>query len=162
MLYAGATVQEEVGLRGAETLVNTINPDISFALDEGVAGDTPGMKEKEGHTNLGKGPLLGFFDRSMIPHPKLRDFVVSIAEEHSIPYQIDIMPGGGTDAGKFHLGYQGVPTLVVSVPARYIHSHVSIVHRDDLDHAVELLYEVIKKLDENVVQQIREINGKIH
>ncbi|MCM3595502.1 M42 family metallopeptidase [Metabacillus idriensis] len=162
VLYAGATVQEEVGLRGAQTLVNKVNPDISFALDVGVAGDTPGMKEKEGHTELGKGPLLGFFDASMIPHPKLRDFVVGVAKELSIPYQVDIMPGGGTDGGKFHLGYQGVPTLVVSVPARYIHSHVSIVHKDDLDHSVELLYQVIKRLDEKTLKLITEMNGEIH
>ncbi|MGP1909865.1 M42 family metallopeptidase [Metabacillus sp. JX24] len=161
ILYAGATVQEEVGLRGAQTLVNTVKPDISFALDVGVAGDTPGMKD-EGHTELGKGPLIGFFDASMIPHLKLRNFVTDIAGKNGIPYQVDIMPGGGTDGGKFHLGYEGVPTVVVSVPSRYIHSHVSVVHRDDLDHAAELLYQVIKQLDEKTVRQLTEIDGNLH
>lgn len=154
-VFCGATVQEEVGLRGAETLSNRISPDIAFALDVGVAGDTPGMSHKDGHSKLGAGPLLGFYDRSMIPHLNLRDFVIDTAKEHNIPYQTDIMPGGGTDAGKFHMAHNGVPSMVVSVPARYIHSHVSMVHRDDLDNAVKLLVELIKKLDEANVKQIK-------
>ncbi|WNB91508.1 M42 family metallopeptidase [Bacillus sp. NEB1478] len=162
ILYAGATVQEEVGLRGAQTLANTIKPDIAFALDVGVAADTPGMSQQEGASELGNGPLLGFFDATMIPHPKLRDFVVGIAKQHRIPFQIDIMTGGGTDAGKFHLAYGGIPTLVLSVPSRYIHSHVSMVNRDDLDHAVKLLTECIKMLDQETVNRIKEMNGSIH
>lgn len=81
VVYAGATVQEEVGLRGAQTLAHTITPDIAFALDVGFAGDTPGMNHKEGHSKLGAGPLLGFYDVSMIPHLKLRDFVIQTAKE---------------------------------------------------------------------------------
>ncbi|PYZ91934.1 peptidase M28 [Salipaludibacillus keqinensis] len=153
-LYSGATVQEEVGLRGAETLVNMVEPSIAFATDVGVAGDIPGMNQEETGLSLGKGPILSFMDRSMIPHRKLRDFVVETAKENRIPYQTDIMAGGGTDAGKFHIAYKGVPTMVVSVPARYIHSHVSIVHHDDLDHAIDLLCEVIKKLDKDTIHGI--------
>lgn len=155
IVFAGATVQEEVGLRGAETLAHSVAPDIAFALDVGVAGDTPGMSHKEGHSSLGAGPLLGFFDRSMIPHLKLRDFVIETAKENQIPYQIDIMPGGGTDAGKIHTAFSGIPTMVVSVAARYIHSHVSIVHRDDLNNAVRLLVQLVKKLDHHAVQRIK-------
>lgn len=154
-LYSGATVQEEVGLRGAETLAYMVKPDIAFATDVGVAGDTPGMNQDEAGLQLGKGPILYFMDRSMIPHRKLRDLVQETAKENSIPYQIDIMSGGGTDAGRFHVANNGVPTMVVSVPARYIHSHVSVVHDDDLENAVELLCEVIKKLDNSTVKQIK-------
>ncbi|UFJ39085.1 M42 family metallopeptidase [Brevibacillus humidisoli] len=154
-VYAGATVQEEVGLRGAQTLANTIAPDIAFALDVGVAGDTPGMNQKEGHSRLGAGPLLGFYDTSMIPHLNLRDLVIETARKHRIPYQIDLMPGGGTDAGKIHTANRGVPTMVVSVAARYIHSHVSIVHRDDLEHSIRLLVELIKILDHSMVERIK-------
>jgi endoglucanase len=157
-LYLGATVQEEVGLRGAETLANMIQPDIAFATDVGVASDIPGMNQEETSLELGKGPILCFMDRSMIPHRKLRDFVVETAKEKSIPYQIDIMTGGGTDAGKFHVAHHGIPTMVVSVPARYIHSHVSVVHYDDLEHAVDLLCEVIKKLDQTTVKQLISLN----
>jgi putative aminopeptidase FrvX len=154
-VFCGATVQEEVGLRGAQTLAHQISPDIAFALDVGVAGDTPGMSHQEGHSQLGAGPLLGFYDSSMIPHLPLRDFVIETAKANKIPYQIDIMPGGGTDAGKIHLAQNGVPSMVISVAARYIHSHVSIVHRDDLDNAVKLLVELIAKLDETTVSRIK-------
>ncbi|WP_202077338.1 M42 family metallopeptidase [Caldalkalibacillus salinus] len=154
-VFAGASVQEEVGLRGAGTLTHKVNPDIGFALDVGVAGDTPGMKEKDSNTKLGDGPLIGFLDRSMIPHRPLRDFVVDIAKSNDIPYQIEIMEGGGTDAGRIHTTLEGVPSLVVSVPSRYIHSHVSVVHRDDLDHAVELLVQVAKQLDATAVEKIK-------
>lgn len=160
-VFCGATVQEEVGLRGAVTLSHQISPDIAFALDVGVAGDTPGMSQKEGHSKLGGGPLLGFYDSSMIPHLNLRDFVIDTAKEHHIPYQTDIMPGGGTDAGKFHMTHNGVPSMVISVPARYIHSHVSIVSRDDLDLAVKLLVALIKKLDEKTVKEIKGMDRRI-
>lgn len=159
IVYAGATVQEEVGLRGAETLSHRISPDIAFALDVGVAGDTPGMSHKEGHSALGAGPLLGFYDRSMIPHRALRDLVLETAKENRIPYQTDIMPGGGTDAGKIHTAKDGVPTMVISVPARYIHSHVSIVHRDDLDNSVRLLVALVKKLNQSTVEKMKGMDG---
>ncbi|NGQ95904.1 M42 family metallopeptidase [Brevibacillus sp. SYP-B805] len=160
IVYAGATVQEEVGLRGAETLAHTIAPDIAFALDVGVAEDTPGMSGKEEHIRLGAGPLLGFYDRSMIPHLHLRDFVIETARENGIPYQIEIMPGGGTDAGKFHTVNRGIPSMVIGVAARYIHSHVSVVHRDDLDNAVRLLVALIKRLDETAVQHIKGMGSR--
>jgi putative aminopeptidase FrvX len=98
----------------------------------------------------------------MIPHLKLRDFVVQTAKENRIPYQIDIMPGGGTDGGKFHTAYQGIPSMVIGVPARYIHSHVSIVHLDDLDNAVKLVIELVKKLDEATVKSIKGMGEKLH
>lgn len=160
--YCGATVQEEVGLRGAQTLVQTIAPDIAFAVDVGVAADTPGMEGKGGRNKLGGGLTLGFYDASMIPHLKLRDFVVSTAKEHGIPYQIEIMPGGGTDAGKFHTAYQGIPSMVIGVAARYIHSHASVIHRDDLEGAVKLLTVLINKLDADSVNEIKEMDGSIH
>jgi putative aminopeptidase FrvX len=161
-IFCGATVQEEVGLRGAQTLVQTIAPDIAFAVDVGVAGDTPGMDPKDGLNKLGQGPMLGFFDGSMIPHLKLRDFVVNAAKENGIPYQIGFMPGGGTDAGRFHTAFQGIPTMVIGVAARYIHSNVSVIHRDDLDQAVQLLTLIIQKLDSDSVTRIKGLDGRLH
>jgi putative aminopeptidase FrvX len=154
-VIAGATVQEEVGLRGASTTPWKVEPDIAFALDVGVAEDNPG-NEGTNKARLGKGPLITFLDATMIPHLKLRDFVVGVAEKHGIPYQIDTMVGGGTDAGRFHLFQRGVPSLVIGVAARYIHSHVSMISRSDLEHAVRLLTETVKALDE------RQMNEFLH
>jgi endoglucanase len=153
-VIAGATVQEEVGLRGATTSPWLAEPDIAFALDVGVAEDNPG-NEGTNKARLGKGPLITFLDATMIPHIALRNYVVEVAEKHKIPYQIDTMLGGGTDAGRFHLFKRGVPSLVIGVAARYIHSHVSMVSKKDLDHAVRLLTEVIKGLDGAKVEEFK-------
>lgn len=152
-VYAGATVQEEVGLRGATTLVRTVRPDIAIALDVGVAEDTPGM-EAESKVTLGKGPLIGFYDATMVPHRGMRETVVQVAKESHLPYQIEMMSGGGTDAGKFHLYGQGVPSIVIGVPARYIHSHVSIIHRDDLENGIKLIKTFVQKLDDSQLADI--------
>jgi len=156
-VYGVATVQEEVGLRGAQTSVNAVGPDISFAVDVGIAGDTPGIKKEDVQSKLGGGPQLLLYDASMIPHRGLRDFVVDVAEECKIPYQFDMMAGGGTDAGKMHLHNKGVPSLVVSIATRYIHSHAAILHRDDFENAVQLLVEVIKRLDQSKLNEIRSV-----
>ncbi|MGA8941868.1 MAG: M42 family metallopeptidase [Thermoactinomyces sp.] len=146
-VIAGATVQEEVGLRGATTAPRLVEPDIAFALDVGIAEDQPGSEGKN-KAKLGKGPLITFLDATMIPNLSLRNYVVEVAKKTGIPYQVDTMTGGGTDAGQFHLYGKGVPSLVIGVAARYIHSHVSMVSKFDLDGAVQLLVEVIKDLDE--------------
>lgn len=153
-VYGVGTVQEEVGLRGAQTSANSIKPDIAFAVDVGIAGDTPGVTADEASSKIGAGPQILLFDASMVPHTGLRDFVIEVAEEEKIPYQYDTMPGGGTDAGRFHLNERGVPSLVIGIATRYIHSHAGILHRDDFDHAVNLIVKVIQRLDENKVKEI--------
>ncbi|WP_236838587.1 M42 family metallopeptidase [Caldalkalibacillus salinus] len=153
-VYGVGTVQEEVGLRGAQTSAHVVQPDIAFAVDVGIAGDTPGVKPDEALAKMGKGPQLLIYDASMIGHKDLRDFVVNVAEENDIPFQYDYVPGGGTDAGKMHLTGNGVPSLAIGIATRYIHSHAAILHRDDFENAVNLLVEVIKKLDEQTVKQI--------
>ena len=153
-VYGVGTVQEEVGLRGAQTSANSIKPDIAFAVDVGIAGDTPGVTADEASSKIGAGPQILLYDASMVPHTGLRDFVIEVAEEEKIPYQYDTMPGGGTDAGRFHLNERGVPSLVIGIATRYIHSHAGILHRDDFDHTVNLLVKVIKRLDENKVKEI--------
>ncbi|WP_425467142.1 M42 family metallopeptidase [Pseudalkalibacillus caeni] len=152
IVYAGATVQEEVGLRGATTAPYIIEPDVAFALDVGVAQDGPGGNENK--PGLGKGPIVTFLDATMIPNTRFRDLVVDTAEKHNIPYQPDVMTGGGTDAGKFHLFKNGVPSIVIGVPSRYIHSHVSMISKKDLENAAKLLVEVIKQLDEPKMKSI--------
>ena len=153
-VYGVGTVQEEVGLRGAQTSANVVNPDIAFAVDTCVAGDTPGVTEDKASSKLGKGVAIAIYDASMIPHTKLRNFVIDTAEKNNIPYQLEFTEGGGTDAGKIHIHSHGVPSLVISIPTRYIHSHNSIIHRDDYEAAIRLLVAVIKSLDENQYREL--------
>lgn len=153
-VYGVGTVQEEVGLRGARTASYKIQPDIGFAVDVGIAGDTPGISEKEAQAKTGKGPQILIYDGSMVSHKKLREFVTDVADETGIPYQYDHIGGGGTDAGAIHLTTQGVPSIVISIPTRYIHTHASILHRDDFEHAVQLIVEVSKRLTAEQVQAI--------
>lgn len=153
-VYGVGTVQEEVGLRGARTAAYAIQPDIGFAVDVGIAGDTPGVSNKEAQAKMGKGPQILLYDGSMVSHKKLRDFVTDVADELNIPYQFDHLSGGGTDAGAIHLTTQGVPSIVISIPTRYIHSHAGILHRDDFDHAVRLIVETSKRLTADQVKEI--------
>ncbi len=154
-VIAGGTVQEEVGLRGATTLSHAVQPDISIALDVGIAADVPGMREDETHGKLGGGPVVLLYDASMVPSLKLRDLVVQTAEQNHIPIQFDTMAGGGTDAGRFHIHAAGVPSLVLGFATRYIHSHAALIHRDDMENAARLLAKVIQRLDGTTVQAIK-------
>lgn len=154
-VFAVGTVQEEVGLRGAQTATYTVNPDIAIAVDVGIAGDTPGVKEQDAQSKIGAGPQILIYDGSMIPNPSLRNLFVETAREQGIPFQYDAMPGGGTDAGRMHLNRMGVPSIVISIATRYIHSNAAILHRDDIDHAVRLIAAVIQKLDQDTVDQIK-------
>jgi putative aminopeptidase FrvX len=151
-LYSGAVVQEEVGLRGAATSANMIQPDIFFALDAGPANDIPGVKEGFGH--IGKGALLRIYDRSMITHKGLRDFILDTAEAENIPYQFFISQGG-TDAGRVHISGNGVPSAVIGICARYIHSHAAIAHVDDYAAAKQLLVTLVKKMDRSTLDTIK-------
>lgn len=155
-VFGVGTVQEEVGLRGAQTSVNVINPHIALVIDTCVAGDTPGVTEDLAASKLGKGVAISVYDASMIPHSKLRDFAINVAEQCKIPYQLEFTEGGGTDAGKIHLHSYGVPSLVLSIPTRYIHSHNSIIHREDYEAAVKLVMEIIKKLDHAQYKELLE------
>ncbi|MBO2520973.1 MAG: peptidase M28 [Firmicutes bacterium] len=153
-VYGVATVQEEVGLRGAATSTYAVEPDIAFALDTGIAGDTPGVAPHEAQEKLGKGPAILIYDASLVPHRRLRDFVLDVAEEAGIPVQFEAMPGGGTDAGRMHLFGRGVPSLAIAVPVRYIHSHAGVVHLDDIENTARLMVEVIRRLDAGRVKEI--------
>lgn len=154
IVYGVGTVQEEVGLRGAKTAAQKINPDIAFGVDVGIAGDTPGVTEKEALSKMGKGPQIILYDASMVSHKGLRDLVTDTADELNIPYQFDSVPGGGTDSGSIHLTHDGVPALSITIATRYIHSHAAMLHRDDYENAVKLIIEVIKRLDRETVNKL--------
>ncbi|WP_096436018.1 M42 family metallopeptidase [Alteribacter populi] len=153
-VYGVGTVQEEVGLRGARTSAHHIQPDIGFGVDVGIAGDTPGVTDKDAMSTMGEGPQIIMYDASMVSHKGLRDFVTDTADDKEIPYQFDYVPGGGTDSGAIHLTANGVPALSITIATRYIHTHAAILHRDDFENAVKLIVEVIKKLDKDTVNKI--------
>ncbi|GGC93400.1 peptidase M28 [Thalassobacillus devorans] len=153
-VYGVGTVQEEVGLRGARTSAHAINPDIAFGVDVGIAGDTPGVSDKDASSKMGEGPQIILYDASMVSHKGLRDLVTDTADEKEIPYQFDAIAGGGTDSGAIHLTANGVPALSITIATRYIHSHAAMLHRDDFENAVKLIVEVIKKLDADTVKEI--------
>lgn len=154
-VYGVGTVQEEVGLRGAGTSAHMIAPDIAFGVDVGIAGDTPGVADKEADSKLGEGPQIILYDASMVSHKGLRDLVVKTAEENKIPFQYSSMAGGGTDSGAIHLTHNGVPALSITIATRYIHSNAAMLHRDDFENAVKLIIEVIKNFDNDQLEAVR-------
>lgn len=151
ILYAGATVQEEVGLRGAGTAANMIEPDVFFTADVGPAGDTPGMKD--GFGELGKGVVIRIYDRSMIPLPAMRDFLLDTAESMNIPYQFFVSQGG-TDAGRVHQTGIGVPSAAIGICGRYIHSNVTVVDKEDIKAAKAFAIALVKNLDQSTYETI--------
>jgi putative aminopeptidase FrvX len=146
-----ATVMEEVGLRGATTSVEAVNPDVAIVLESDIAGDVPGITEDQSAVKLGKGPTVVLFDARMIPNLRLRDLMMDTARELSLPLQTSALEGGATDGAAIHLHKTGVPTVVIGVPARHIHSHSGIIHRDDYDAALALIVAVLRKLDSATV-----------
>lgn len=153
-VYAAATVMEEVGLRGATTSVRSIDPDVAIILESDIAGDVPGIKPEESAIKLGGGPTVLIYDARMIPNLRLRDLVIETAQELDIPLQISFVEAGATDGGAIHLHATGVPTVVMGVAARHIHSHSSILHRSDYDRAVRLLVALIQRLDRQTVHAL--------
>ncbi|OHR67994.1 peptidase M28 [Bacillus sp. HMSC76G11] len=152
-LYSGATVQEEVGLRGAQTAANMIQPDLFFALDASPANDMSGAKHEFGQ--LGKGALLRILDRTMVTHRGMREFVLDTAESNNIPYQYFVSQGG-TDAGRVHTSNDGVPSAVIGICSRYIHTAASIVHIDDYAAAKELIVTLVKACDQTTLDTIKQ------
>jgi endoglucanase len=145
--YAVGTVQEEVGLRGAKTSAFVVEPDVAIILEVDIAGDVPGIKPEESSIKMGGGPTMLVYDARMIPNLKLRDMVIALAEELEIPLQFSAMSGGATDGGMIHIHNEGVPSVVIGVPTRHIHSHNAIICREDYDRALALVVELVKRLD---------------
>ena len=152
-LFSGATVMEEVGLRGAQTAANLIQPDLFFALDASPANDATGDKNEFGQ--LGKGTLLRIFDKSMVTHRGMREFILDTAESNNIPYQYFISQGG-TDAGKVHTANEGIPSSVIGICSRYIHTSASIIHTDDYAAAKELLTKLVRSADKTTLDTIKQ------
>ena len=145
-LYGVFTVQEEVGLRGARVAAYAIEPDVAFVLEGTICDDMPKEKDVSPTTELGKGPAITVMDRSFIADRRLVQLLVDTATELGIPYQFKQPLMGGTDAGAIHKTKMGVPSAVVSVPSRYIHSPVCLLSKSDFENAVRLMQETLRRL----------------
>lgn len=154
-LYAVATVQEEIGLRGAHTSSYKIEPDIGINLEAGVSGDYPGISQEESQENLDKGPAIFLHDASMLPNLKLRDFFIDVARQNDIPIQFDVLTGYGEDGAEMQKARGGAPAINIAVPTRYLHSHYGIVSRKDFDSTIELVSAAVKRLDAATVQTLK-------
>lgn len=146
-VYGVGTVQEEVGLRGAQTAVELVNPDVALIAETAIAGDMPGIEEHESPVKMGQGPVIYVLDGSMIPNLRLRDLAIQTCREQELPYQTTVLERGGTDGGRIHVYARGVPSLVIGVPTRHIHSHAATMHRRDYEQCVALLVALCRKLD---------------
>lgn len=138
-IYAVASVQEEVGLRGATTGAYGIRPDIGVALDVTLAVDGPGGSKQHQVTALGEGAAIKIMDSASISNYKLVEFMRDLAEEKGIKYQMEILPRGGTDAGAIERAQTGCPVITLSVPTRYVHSNVETINKEDIRSTAVLL-----------------------
>lgn len=136
-LYFVFTVQEEVGLRGARTAANAIAPEYALAVDVTDTGDTPEGEKMA--VKLGKGAAVKVMDRSVICSSEVRTALVQLAKENNIPYQMEIMADGGTDAGVINLSGAGVKTGGISIPTRYVHSPSEMADKKDVKAVIDLL-----------------------
>jgi endoglucanase len=156
-IFFTATVQEEgsIEMRGATTSAHIIHPDLGIALEVGITNDTPGNRPDAAIETLGKGPGIMLYGFSEYPNRNLVKFLQQVAAENHIPLQYDFVQGFGDDAGAIKLNGAGVPVTTLLVPARSTHTHNSIIDRADFDRAVDLLVDVLKRLDGPTVARIR-------
>ncbi len=150
-ILAVATVQEEVGLRGARVSTWRIQPDYALVLECTAAGDVPGASKHKASTKLGSGPAITVADRSLVVPPKVFKTLINVARERGIPYQFKEMMVGGTDAGAIALTRDGILAGVISTPARYIHSPAALADLRDIEHQVELAIGFIEEISKQSV-----------
>jgi putative aminopeptidase FrvX len=144
-IFAAATSQEEVGLRGAEASGSALEPTVVVALDVTLAMDVPGASKENTITELGKGVAIKIMDGYSISHPKLVEHLRAIAERENIPYQMEILPAGGTDAGGVQRLHGGIPAVTLSIPCRYVHTPNEMVSATDVEAAITLLARYLEE-----------------
>ena len=153
-VYLVATVQEEIGLRGVRTSLPLVNPDLGISIEAGVSADYPGARPEQAQERLGLGPGIFLLDSSMLPNTKLRDFFFDIAAAEGIPLQPDVLTGYGQDGAEIQKFGTGRPSVNMTVPTRYLHSHTGIIDRDDFEGAVDLLIAVLRRLDPSTIEDL--------
>ena len=148
-VYCVGTVQEEVGLKGAKTAAFKLNPDMAIALDVTLSGDHPGIKPEEALVVIGKGPSIILSDaggRGILASKSVKEMLIKAGDENDINYQLEVSDGGTTDGSAIQLVREGIPSGVLSVPTRYIHSPVSICSMEDIESTIELIVTAINNL----------------
>jgi len=155
-IFWAATVQEEIGLRGAHTASDVIKPEIGIAIEGGVTRDAPGVRPEEAQELLGGGPALFLYDSSELPNRKLVALVKQVSKQKSIPLQMDLIQGYGDDSAEIQKANGGAPTVNLVVPVRYTHSHNGIINRGDFDKMVDLLVATLQSLDATTVANLRD------
>jgi len=137
------TTQEEVGTRGAEAAAYVVDPDLGISVDVTLVGDTPKGVRME--VSLGKGPAIKVRDGGMLADPRLVRLMVEAAEKAGLPYQMEVLESGTTDARAMQITRAGVPAGCVSIPCRYVHSPSEMVDYNDVQNSVKLLVELLSK-----------------
>ncbi len=150
-VVAVGTVQEEVGMRGAQTAPCLGKPDAAIVLEGTPADDFPGIPEEEQQGGLGRGVQIRLMDPSAIMNRKFVGLALELARQHRIPHQVAVRKSGGTDARAIHLHGSGIPTLVLGVPARYIHTHNSIFNIQDYFSALDLTQRLLMAMSSRAV-----------
>lgn len=146
--YAVFTVQEEVGIRGANVSAHTINPQFGIAIDTTIAYDLPSAKGNEKITSLGKGTAIKVMDGMTICDTRMVKYMKELAEKNNIPYQLELLPAGGTDtAGLQRMGKTGAIAGAVSIPTRNLHQVIEMANKDDIAWSVELMTLCITNLN---------------
>lgn len=143
-LYAVATVQEDVGLKGARTVAYKINPDVAVSIDVEAAGDVPGVEDRESTTKIGGGPALSLIEaegRGLIVTPSVRNWLEDTAKENEISYQKSVVKGGMSEGAITYITREGIPAGSVGIPTRNVHSSVEVLDLEDVEKAVEWLSE---------------------
>jgi putative aminopeptidase FrvX len=153
-IYFAATVQEEVGLRGAHTAVEGVKPDLGISLEAGTPADYPGGRMDAGQEKLGGGPALFLADTGLLVNLNLRNFLQRVAGENNIPLQTEIISAGADDAAELQRFGTGRPAANISVPVRYLHTHNGVMDRSDLDRTIDLMVKVLPLLDARTVAEI--------
>ena len=156
-VQVAATVQEEIGLRGASVVQASARADIVINLEIGIASDFPLLTSPTlSQEELGKGPGIFVFDGSMIPNNNYVEWILRVAQESGIPIQFESVTGYGEDAAMIQKSGQGIPSVNIGVPTRYGHSQSGVIDRGDYEHTVKLVVEMIKRLSASEVASIRE------
>ena len=148
-VYGVFTVQEEVGIRGANVAAHSINPDFGIGLDTTIAFDVPGAKEEEKVTSLGHGTAIKIMDRSVICDPRMVNFMKETAERHQIKWQAEVLPAGGTDtSGIQRMGKNGSIAGAISIPTRHIHQVIETANKEDIQLSIDLLRNCVMEMDQ--------------